>query len=104
MIMTTEVTESYFKLSGNAKGDCLCDWKGNSVDIADLIFTAMNNDTKIAAVICQTAKDYIETCKGNLDKWKRLTAECADVSSMLAARYRRASSGKEGVSDGKEKE
>ena len=87
-------------------GKCLCEWKGSTVNLADLFFTAMDHDTNMAAVICTVAKDYIDTCKGDAKKWKQLTLKCASVSVALGARYDKAGiakpeDGKE-VSDGKE--
>lgn len=66
---------------------CTLNWKGDTVHLADMLFTAMHHDERIAAVICQTAKDYIDTAKGDLDKWKRLTVECARVLRDMTQRY-----------------
>lgn len=98
----TNSVKSYLNLSTQPNGKCLCSWKGEAVELADLVFTAMNNDTRVAAIVCQTAKDYIDTCKGDLDKWKKLTTECAEISAILAARYRKPTSRQEETIDGKE--
>ncbi|MBF1393898.1 MAG: hypothetical protein HXN36_02960 [Prevotella histicola] len=87
-------------------GRCLCEWRGSTVNLADLFFTAMYHDMNMAAVICQVSKDYIDTCKGDTKKWKQLTLKCASVAVALGARYDKAGiakveDGKE-VSDGKE--
>lgn len=87
-------------------GKCLCEWKGSTVNLADLFFTAMDHDMNMAAVICQVSKDYIDTCKGDTKKWQQLTLKCASVAVALGARYDKAGiakveDGKE-VSDGKE--
>lgn len=87
-------------------GRCLCEWRGSTVNLADLFFTAMDHDTNMAAIICQVAKDYIDACKGDAKKWKQLTLKCASVAVALGSRYdkagiAKAEDGKE-VSDGKE--
>lgn len=33
------------------------------------------------------AKDYIETCKGDPQKWQQLTVECSDIQKEMAHRY-----------------
>ena len=53
-------------------------WAGTNKDLLDSTFTLLQNDLRIAAIVCWAAKDYIETCKGDPQKWMRLTQEIAD--------------------------
>ena len=68
---------------------CLIKFKGNTVELADMIFTALSQSDQIAAVTCQTAKDFIERTKANREAWQTLTQNCAEVNMKLANRYRK---------------
>lgn len=52
-------------------------WSGTNQDLLNSAFTLLQNDLHIAAIICRAAKDYIETCKAEPEKWMRLTQEIA---------------------------
>lgn len=90
---------------------CLYDWKGGTVNLADLFFTAMDHDINMAAVICHLCMCLcnplqLDICKGDTKKWQQLTLKCASVAVALGGRYDKAGiakpeNGKE-VSDGKE--
>ena len=80
---------AHITLTLNEDGKCGIHWKGDTVQLADILYTTMQHDGRLAAVICQTAKDFIETCKGDAEKWRRLTVDCAGVQQELAHRYAR---------------
>jgi hypothetical protein len=78
---------AHITLTLNEDGKCGIHWKGDTIQLADILYTTMQHDSKMAALICQTAKDFIETCKGNPERWKQLTVDCAETSEELAHRY-----------------
>lgn len=57
-------------------------WSGTGKALLDSTFTLLNNDMKIAAIVCRAAKDYIETLKGNPQQWMRLTQEVAAFDEL----------------------
>ena len=78
---------AHITLTLNENGQCGIHWKGDTIQLADILYTTMLQDSKLAALICQTAKDFIETCKGNPERWTRLTVDCAETQQELAHRY-----------------
>ena len=67
--------------------NCLIKYRGHTVELADLVFTAMKQDDTLAAIICQTARDFVQSLKTDVRTWKALTANCAGVSKQLTNRY-----------------
>lgn len=80
--------KAYISIKSDGKR-CLIKFKGNTVELADMIFTALSQNDLIAAVTCQTAKDFIEKTKANREAWQTLTQNCAEVNTKLANRYHR---------------
>lgn len=78
--------KAYISIKSDGKR-CLIKFKGDTVELADILYTTMLHDSHMAALICQTAKDYIETCKGDPQKWQQLTVECSDIQKEMAHRY-----------------
>ena len=78
---------AHITLTLNENGQCGIHWKGDTIQLADILYTTMLHDSHMAALICQTAKDYIETCKGDPQKWQQLTVECSDIQKEMAHRY-----------------
>ena len=78
---------AHITLTLNEGGLCGIHWKGSTSQLADILYTTMLHDSKMAALISQTAKDFIEICKSNPEKWRRLTMDCADIQQELAHRY-----------------
>ena len=78
--------KAYISIKSDGKR-CLIKFKGNTVELADMIFTALSQNDQIAAVTCQTAKDFIERTKANRGAWQTLTQNCAEVNMKLANRY-----------------
>ena len=66
--------------------NCLIKYNGHTVELADLVFTAMKQDDTMAAIICQTARDFVQSLKIDVRAWKALTANCAEVSRQLVSR------------------
>ena len=80
---------AHITLTLNEDGKCGIHWKGDTVQLADILYTTMQHDRKMAALICQTAKDFIEKTKENREAWQTLTQNCAEVNTKLANRYHR---------------
>lgn len=80
-------TLAHVTLTLNEDGKCGIHWKGTTIQLADILYTTMQHDVRLAAIICQAAKDFIETCKGDAEKWRRLTVDCAGIQQELAHRY-----------------
>lgn len=78
---------AHITLTLNGEGKCGIHWKGDTVQLADILYTTMQHDGKMAAIICQSAKDFIETCKADPERWTRLAVDCADIQQELAHRY-----------------
>ena len=79
--------KAHITLTLNEDGKCGINWKGDTVHLSDILYTTMLHDSHMAALICQTAKDYIETCKGDPQQWQQLTVECSDIQKEMARRY-----------------
>lgn len=50
-------------------------WSGTKTNLLHMIYTVMQNDMRMATIFCRVAKDYIETCKSDPNKWMTLTNE-----------------------------
>lgn len=78
---------AHITLTLNENGQCGIHWKGDTIQLADILYTTMLHDGKMAAIICQAAKDFIDICKNDPEKWRRITMDCADIQQELSHRY-----------------
>ena len=94
-VSTTTISMKQKRKITNPKADiclktdgenCLIKYSGHTVELVDLVFTAMKQDDTMAAIICQTARDFVQSLKIDVRAWKALTANCAEVSRQLVSR------------------
>ena len=78
---------AHITLTLNEDGQCGIHWKGTTLQLADILYTTMLHDRKLAALICQAGKDYIETLKGDPGKWGQLTIDVAGIQDELKHQY-----------------
>lgn len=85
--MNEKKTEAFISLMTDGDGRCEIRFKGDAIQLADMLFTAMYKSDQLAALFCQTAKDFIDSIKGDPAKWKELACDCAYVQQRLVSRY-----------------
>lgn len=57
-------------------------WSGNPKDLLDAAYTLLQNDVRIAAIVCRATKDYVDSLKADPNAWVRLTNEVAKFDGL----------------------
>lgn len=76
---TTKRGEAYIALTKTADDKMGIGWKGTKRDLLNILYTAIKNDRELAAIICQVAKDHVESCKTSNNAWAELTSDIAQL-------------------------
>lgn len=79
--------KSHITVKADDKGRCLIKFKGDTIQLADMIYTMLTENDELAAVVCEVTKDYLSTVKMNIGKWQELTENCREVDERLAHRH-----------------
>lgn len=82
-----EKAQAFISIMLDDDDRCKIHFKGETVQLADMIYTTLNKSHLLAAVICQAAKDFIDGIKGDRARWIEMTKDCAYVQTKLTDRY-----------------
>ena len=80
----TKQGEAYIAITKTADNKVSIGWKGTKKDLVNLLFTTAKNDRGMAAIICQVAKDHVDTRKHSTQSWGELTADIIALQNELA--------------------
>lgn len=80
----TKQGEAYIAITKTADNKVSTGWKGTKKDLVNLLYTTAKNDRTMAAIICQVAKDHVDTKKHNNQSWMELTADIIALQNELA--------------------
>lgn len=80
----TKNGEAYIAITKTADSQVGIGWKGTKQDLVNLLFTTAKHDRTMAAIICQVAKDHVDTKKHNTQSWMELTADIVALQNELA--------------------
>lgn len=80
----TKQGEAYIAITKTADNKVSIGWKGTKKDLVNLLYTTANNDRGMAAIICQVAKDHVDTRKHSTQSWGELTADIIALQNELA--------------------
>ena len=80
----TKQGEAYIAITKTADNKVSIGWKGTKKDLVNLLYTTAKNDRTMAAIICQVAKDHVDTKKHNNQSWMELTADIIALQNELA--------------------
>lgn len=80
----TKQGEAYIAITKTADNKVSIGWKGTKKDLVNLLFTTAKNDRGMAAIICQVAKDHVDTRKYSTQSWGELTADIIALQNELA--------------------
>lgn len=76
--------EAYIAITKTADNKVSIGWKGMKKDLVNLLYTTAKNDRGMAAIICQVAKDHVDTRKHSTQSWEELTADIIALQNELA--------------------
>lgn len=80
----TKQGEAYIAITKTADKKVSIGWKGTKKDLVNLLYTTAKNDRGMAAIICQVAKDHVDTRKHSTQSWGELTADIIALQNELA--------------------
>lgn len=80
----TKQGEAYIAITKTADNKVSIGWKGTKKDLVNLLYTTAKNDRGMAAIICQVAKDHVDTRKHSTQSWGELTADIIALQNELA--------------------
>lgn len=80
----TKQGEAYIAITKTADNKVSIGWKGTKKDLVNLLYTIAKNDRGMAAIICQVAKDHVDTRKHSTQSWGELTADIIALQNELA--------------------
>ena len=80
----TKQSEAYIAITKTADNKVSIGWKGTKKDLVNLLYTTAKNDRGMAAIICQVAKDHVDTRKHSTQSWGELTADIIALQNELA--------------------
>jgi hypothetical protein len=83
--------KAYISIKSDGKR-CLIKFKGNTVELADMVYTAMRQNEQLAAVICHVARDFMDAAKASTKDMQTLAENYGEVHRKLANRYHRKTS------------
>lgn len=79
----TKQGEAYIAITKTADNKVSIGWKGTKKDLVNLLYTTAKNDRGMAAIICQVAKDHVDTRKHCTQSWGELTADIIALQNEL---------------------
>ncbi|UVX99170.1 MAG: hypothetical protein [Bacteriophage sp.] len=79
----TKQGEAYIAITKTADNKVSIGWKGTKKDLVNLLYTTAKNDRGMAAIICQVAKDHVDTRKHSTQSWGELTADIIALQNEL---------------------